>query len=254
MGAKLIWNLLAPKPSWSSLVMKAKYFRGSRVRCLEDAHVIHNESTIHKICLKALPQFMDGLYWVPGNGKHISLWNDTILGKIPPHLPHLQQRMEALGLKTIWDISTWENSESQRWAGWKLPEFPAELDEEKSQLLVHLAGIAPLYQNRRDKHGWGEQTGNYSTSEGYQRYSAYFNVPTNPKIWNYNWNNTSLPKIDLFIWTLLHGRILIGENMERRGIAGPFRCPLCATAGETITHLFLQCPYAKSMWEDVLDR
>ena len=211
-------------------------------------------SSIHQICLKALPQFIGGLHWVPGNGKLINIWYDSVLGKIPPHLPRLQQRMGKMGLTTIWDISKWENSEGKRWMGWHLLELPDELDEEKSQLLIHLTGIAPLCQNRRDKRGWGDQIGNYSASEGYHRFSTDFNVPANPKIWNYNWNNTSLPKIDLFIWTLLHGRILIGENMERRGIAGPFRCPLCATAGETITHLFLQCPYAKSMWEDVLDR
>ena len=114
MGAKLIWNLLVPKPSWSSLVLKAKYFRGTRLRCLEGAHVSQKGSSIHQICLKALPQFIGGLHWVPDNGKLINIWNESVLGKIPPQLPRLQQRMDALGLKTIWDISTWENSESQR--------------------------------------------------------------------------------------------------------------------------------------------
>ena len=89
--------------------------------------------------------------------------------------------------------------------GWHLPDLPDELNEEKSQLLVHLTGIAPLCQNRRDKRGWGDQSGNYTATEGYQRFSADFNVPGNPKSWNYNWTNTTLPKIDLFTWTLLHG-------------------------------------------------
>ena len=64
----------------------------------------------------------------------------------------------------------------------------------------------------------------------------------------------SLPKIDLFIRTLLHGRILTGENLEKRGVAGPFRCPLCAAGGETITHLFLHCPYANLVWNAMLKR
>ena len=196
---------------------------------------------------------MDGLYWVPGNGKLINIWEDTVLGKIPPHLPRLQQRMEALGMKTIWDISTWENLGKHRWTGWKISEILDEFDEEKTQLIDHLAGIAPISQNRRDNRGWGDHTGKYSTSEGYQRFSANFNVPANPRIWNYNWNNNSLPKIDLFIWTLLHERILTGENLERRGIDGPFRCPLCAAEGETTTHLFLKCSYANSVWKDALE-
>ena len=161
--------------------------------------------------------------------------------------------MDALGMSTIWDISKWENSECKRWIGWNLPDLPDDFDEEKSQLLDHLAGIAPLCQNKRDKRGWGDHSGNYTASEGYQRFSADFNVPGNPKVWNYNWTNTTLPKIDLFTWTLLHGKILTGENLERKGIVGPFRCPLCAAAGETITHMFFQCSYANSVWKDVLD-
>ena len=68
MGAKLLWNLLVPKPSWSSLVLKAKYFRGSRLSCLEEGHVTQNGSSIHKLCVKALSQFKADLYWVTGMG------------------------------------------------------------------------------------------------------------------------------------------------------------------------------------------
>ena len=114
MGAKLLWNLLASKPSWSSLVLKAKYFKGSRLSCLEEGHVIQNGSSIHKVCIKVLPQLLADLYWVPGNGKLINVWQDNVLGKTPPHLPRLQQRMEAQGQKTLWDLSTWETAVPQR--------------------------------------------------------------------------------------------------------------------------------------------
>ena len=89
MGAKLLWNLIAPKPSWCSKVLKAKYFSGLRLRCLDGAHVNQKGSSIYNICLKALPQFKDELYWVPGNGKSINLWHDKILGKTPPQTPRL---------------------------------------------------------------------------------------------------------------------------------------------------------------------
>ena len=63
-----------------------------------------------------------------------------------------------------------------------------------------------------------------------------------------------LPKIDMFIWTLLHEKVLTGENLEKRGFIGPFRCPLCSEASENINHLFLICPYAISVWREVLNR
>ena len=52
----------------------------------------------------------------------------------------------------------------------------------------------------------------------------------------------------------MHERVLTGENLEKRGFVGPFHYPLCAEASENISHLFLKCPYATSVWSDVLKR
>ena len=89
MGAKMLWNLLDPKPSWCSCVLKGKYFRGPRLRCLDGDHEIKNGSPIFNICNKALPHFKEELYWIPVNGKSTNLWQDMILGKPPPQIPHL---------------------------------------------------------------------------------------------------------------------------------------------------------------------
>ena len=40
----------------------------------------------------------------------------------------------------------------------------------------------------------------------------------------------------------------------KKGFVGPFHCPLCADASENISHLFLKCPYAISVWKDVMKR
>ena len=111
IGAKLLWNLPKSKPSWSNRVLKSKYFHGPRLRCLDEEHEIKNGSSIFKICKKVMPHFKSEWYWIPSNGKLIRLWQDAILGQPPPKLPHLQNWMIALGLKTIWDISNWENDE-----------------------------------------------------------------------------------------------------------------------------------------------
>ena len=89
-------------------------------------------------------------------------------------------------------------------------------------LLNYLAGLALLDKTTKDKRGWGSISGRYSIAEGYQRFSANYNVPGNPEMWNSLWNCRTLPKIDPFNWTLLHGKILTRENLEKRGIVGPF--------------------------------
>ena len=205
MGSKLLWSMLAPNPSWCSMMLKCKYFPGQRLRCIDEVSPVNNGSAIYKLCMKALPQFREALCWIPGNGQSISIWNDVILSKYPPQLPRLQAWMESLGLLSLWDISTWESAAPNRWDGWAVPACPEELEEDKNRLLIHLAGLAPLAKFKKDRRGW--DSGTYTALAGYQRFAASYNVPANPKKWNILWNCSSLPKIDLFIWTLLHEKI-----------------------------------------------
>ena len=132
IGDKLLWNMLAPKPTWCSLVLKNKYFPGPRLRCLEGEHVKSKGTSIFSLCKKLLPSFIGNLYWILGNEKDIKIWQDLILGNYPPRLPRLQSWMETKGMYTIWSISAWEEIFPHRWKAWTLPDCPAELEIEKT--------------------------------------------------------------------------------------------------------------------------
>ena len=54
MGAKILWNLIETKPSWSSQVLIHKYFSGSRLRCLDSEPVVKQGSPIFSLYKKAL--------------------------------------------------------------------------------------------------------------------------------------------------------------------------------------------------------
>ena len=179
-------------------MLKRKYFPGPSLRCLDGDHVVKRGSPIYNICKKALPSFREELFFVLGNGKLINIWHDAILGHPPPHLPRLQAWMTEKGLTTIWDFAEWEEVEPHNWSRWVLPECPIDLNSERSLLLHHLAGLAPIHKTKRVKRGWGKQSGNYSTAEGYQRFNASYNVPVNPRIWNNLWKYSTLPKIEMF--------------------------------------------------------
>ena len=47
---------------------------------------------------------------------------------------------------------------------------------------------------------------------------------------------------------IMHKRTLIGENLEKRGIIGPHRCPLCCKDQEMIDHLFIEYPFSQEVW------
>ena len=108
-----------------------------------------------------------------------------------------------------------------------------------------------MVRGRRDRRGWGCSSDTYTSKEGFKVFSMFPNVPSNLAIWRKLWENKTLPKIDLFSWTLVHGRILTGDNLERRGFVGPFQFPLCSEHRETIQHLFFECSYASNVWKQM---
>lgn len=67
-------------------------------------------------------------------------------------------------------------------------------------------------------------------------------------VWKQIWECFSIPKINFFFWTLFHNKILTGENLCKRNIAGPHRCVLCKKAQETSAHIFLKCEFSQKTW------
>jgi len=158
-------------------------------------------------------------------------------------MPGFKGWTDGQGIKTLWDISNSENEPPYRWDGWTIPEFPAEIEGEKKQFLDYLSGSALVARRKRDKRGCGSCTGLYTTDQGYNVFSSIPSASINPEIWKKLWKTITLPKIDIFCWTLVHGNILKGEHLEKRGIEGPFICPLCCENNETIL-----CNYPKTVW------
>ena len=253
LGAKLLWHLISGKDCWSKQVLRKKYFPGSRKRCLDSTPQHRNGSPVFKLCIKALPSFKKRLYWIPGNGKTIRIWEDPILGDTPlghcQEVRNIKRWLLENGTTTLWDLSAWENS---NWIGWNLGNLPPDLEEEVTTLTVLLQGKSPFREGIRDRRGWGIKSGNYTASEGYENIQSIPYVTPNPVIWNFVWSRSFIPKIDFFCWTLAHRSILTGENLKKRGMEGPSRCPLCKKEEETSDHLLLGCPFSKEVWKETL--
>ena len=124
------------------------------------------------------------------------------------------------------------------------------MEDEKEQFMNFLSSIVPVARESKYCQGWGN-TSSYNSAYGYRVFLALPNATNNPAIWKNLWNSPTLPKIDLFYWTMVHGRILTGDNLEKHGFEGPFRCPLCYGTSETILHLFFSCPYTKYVWDQI---
>ena len=65
------------------------------------------------------------------------------------------------------------------------------------------------------------------------------------------WFGHCPPKVEMFVWQLIHGRILVKEVLLIFGVqlVDDLLCPLCAEKMESIDHLFLLCGWAWNIWQ-----
>eukprot|EP00253_Pinus_taeda_P010169 PITA_10169 len=253
MGDKLIWRLIAPKLGWAQTVLWRKYFKGARLRCL-DGPLPQENTSFGKLCSKVVPLIQSKSYWIPGNGRKINLWTDQVMDKEPigesPKLKALNDWMVAAGKTKLWDISIWDDTQ---WACWSLPELPPDLHREAAHLIDLLNSIAPVRINRKDRQGWGDQSIRYIVTQGYACLNAVPNGPIDPTPWKAVWGNPTLPKIDIFCWTLCHKKILTEDKLQSRGFCGPSRCSLYQDVEESTTHLILICKFSIQVWRELME-
>eukprot|EP00253_Pinus_taeda_P030893 PITA_30893 len=182
LGAKLLWRIIAPNPGWTQLVMWKKYFCGQRIRCLDKPKPI-TKSMVHKLCIKASPLINLHAHWIPRNGK-INIWDNCIMGSDPLSEDHslvmLRDWMDRAGLKTLWDISHWDNG---KWRSWINLVVPHNLSSEFVAFHSLLAGKAPMNIRKPDTWGWGLNPGCYTVTQGYNQLSLHPHVPPDPKPW-----------------------------------------------------------------------
>ena len=213
--------MITGKRTWSKQILRKKYFTGDKERCLEKPTKVQKGSPIFSLCKRALPHFTSKLTWIPGNGAKIQIWEDSILGEQPlngvKELENIKAWLNANNCSTLWDISSWENDDKEAWASWNLGDYPDELKEEASNLLELLQGKSLVSARSKDKRGWGLGSGKYTAAAGYTTILETPWVSPNPALWKALYNFPSIPKVDIFIWTLIHNSILTDENLKRKG-------------------------------------
>jgi hypothetical protein len=66
------------------------------------------------------------------------------------------------------------------------------------------------------------------------------------------WKAPTENKCKVFVWVLIHGKLLTADNLEKRGWPHEEHCVLCNGTLETGLHLCLCCPFAKVVWSQIL--
>jgi exonuclease III len=248
LGGKILWMLIDDPMHPVSSTLRAKYGVNSS---LSNLQVDSSANCTHmwKLCCKSSKFFKNLVYRIPGNGKRTSIWMESIMGREPlaenDEIADLRDWLERAGVIRLYDLSKWDHRGD--WAGWDFHGVPPRLSQQQSILVDLLEDVAPVNRTTKDRWGWG-QTGVYTSAAGYRALQASRNISHTPAFWKRVWDQLSIPKVNFFFWTLMHNKILTGDNMEKRNIVGPHRCALCNNNFETSQHLFMDCTFAKEVW------
>lgn len=78
--------------------------------------------------------------------------------------------------------------------------------------------------------------------------NANVNTVRRKKFWKNLWNLNVSQRIKLSIWKCLNNALATRQNFSfiMRGIDSS--CPFCGSAVESLTHIFFDCSFAKSVW------
>ena len=66
------------------------------------------------------------------------------------------------------------------------------------------------------------------------------------------WYPHCLLKQRLYFWLVIQNRILTEGNLMKRGYHGPSRCIMCKGVEELVSHLFILCPFSRTIWSQLL--
>ncbi|KAK9912978.1 hypothetical protein M0R45_036807 [Rubus argutus] len=116
-------------------------------------------------------------------------------------------------------------------------------DVKQKILGTHAGGI----RSGNDKAIWNLSTnGEFTVKSAYQ--SLFTNVADHSWPWNFIWHLQIPPKVKVFLWTLVHGRLLTNESRMQKGLAADAHCPRCSCPIESMDHIFKGCNISITIW------
>ncbi|XP_015969969.1 uncharacterized protein LOC107493386 [Arachis duranensis] len=193
-----------------------------------------------------------GLSLEVGNGRQVHFWEDSWLptGMLKDTFPRLFSVSNQNGT-VIGDCGFWHGLEWIWNFQWRRKLFQWEL-ELVNQLHEVLRSVK-LTTEREDQLVWKfDKSGIYTTNSFVQVLQAK-TLPE--KITSYSftssiWRGLVPPRIELFTWFVLVGRVNTKERLRRLGVIDQLDsiCVLCKKDVEDLHHLFLRCQFTWQVW------
>jgi len=235
---KLGWRLITEPQSLWSRILKEKYGRGQDILTLEAKP--SSCSNAWRGIMEAMPLIKKGVGVAIGDGRQTLFWSHRWLdGMVPEEQTHMPIPEDHVR-RRVYDY--WQPN-----SGWDWDQLATFLP---SPVLNRVASFRLCSEEIGDQVFWhADSSGSFTIKSALQliRDSNEAAVAN----WTWVWKLCAPQCIRMFLWLLLHNRLLINAERFRRHLSTNPYCERCQTAVEDLDHLFRRCPVAEEVWRDL---
>jgi hypothetical protein len=136
--------------------------------------------------------------------------------------------------------------------------FHEELAERILQIPISRHGGADFVSWPHDKFGnytvksayLLARTGSFFARQADEGHGAGSDRDREEKNWKALWSINAPGKMKVVLWRLVHDCLPTGHQLQHRHIPADGSCVFCGQH-ERVVHLFLLCPFARSVWDAV---
>lgn len=232
--AKQFWRLTQQPNSLFASWTISKYFKGN----LESLpHHTSQPTPVWKGLAQNLDLIRSQLWWKINLGNNVNItspfwWRPSL----PTSTPNLT-------VSHFLDITK---------ATWKTDELASLYS---SEVLSQITRIPFSLSSINDQLMWKPASdGHYTVSKGYQlllhrheALSSSTNIISSLD-WHWLWKIDLPPKFIIFLWRPVHSAIPAAAVLRQHHIDSHQPCLFCNDPDESLTHLFIYCPFSHAVW------
>jgi zinc-binding in reverse transcriptase len=179
---------------------------------------------------------------IVGNGSSVNFWLDTWVNDFPLSLQYPLVYAKTKSAKpSVRDV--WNNGNIKlnlcRGAS-------TTMRHEKRQIITLLNSVQ--FTPELDSAIWMWESAGYYSIKSMYNFLCFGGVKTNlpTSVWA-----LKIPlKNKLFLWMVLHNKILTKDNLIKRGWSGDTSCAFC-TFKESVDHIFFNCTFITEFWDKI---
>lgn len=178
-----------------------------------------------------------------GDGRSTLFWDHCWATDVPLRdliIDPIPEALDGAIVEELWEPGT----------GWRWDLFAHLLPPH----ILKLVASHKVMENTElgDLRYWkGSKTGGFSIKYALSIIKNDEHIMTDPK-WELAWTSPVQQRVRVFLWLILHNRILCNANRLQRHLTDDPRCSRCAqNTDETLLHLFPDCPIARNIWKSV---